>query len=392
MNCNQCRYELSQCLDGRLPSGRRTVVMEHVEHCSDCGTFWNELQAAQQLVLQLPVERVGEQFREQLWERIRAGEGTPDAVFHEPVPIAAKIRYAMTGAAAAAVVLLGVLSLRTNTPQKTPMGPEIVADTSGPGHASGPGQLRPRVHEDRAVPTPASEASFASDDFLRLDRNPLLSSTQRLTTDVVALEAARQLEQRYATVHHALGQLQDRSLDTDVVVGQVLDNANEFESLGGLLLDMSDRGRLVFDPEVGTDLRLAVGLLGQTRLLRRDQASVTEVVGRALQSRRLGNISGMIALRPMDPREERDVLVRLNAQRPEIFPKLFIVFGTDDDLLALGIRNGAFVMDDSCGTSWVAPRSIVEARDNMLRWARSRAGTSGHQLEASPPLQPGRPR
>ena len=47
MNCTTCRYELSQCLDGRLPSGRRTVVMQHAETCEACGQFWAELQAAQ---------------------------------------------------------------------------------------------------------------------------------------------------------------------------------------------------------------------------------------------------------------------------------------------------------------------------------------------------------
>ena len=58
MNCNTCRYELSQCLDGRLPSGRRAVVMQHVDGCEVCSAFWAELQAAQQLTLQLPKERV----------------------------------------------------------------------------------------------------------------------------------------------------------------------------------------------------------------------------------------------------------------------------------------------------------------------------------------------
>jgi len=359
MNCNHCRYELSQCLDGRLPSGRRALVMQHAEQCAECGTFWSELQAAQQLALELPGEHVGEQFREQLWERIRAGEGTPEAVFHEPVPIGAKIRYALTGAAAAAVVLLGVLSLRGDA---EPKSAELVADSAAPN------RLQPRVHDNRPDTPLSGEATFAADDFLRLDRNPLLASTQRLTTDVVALEAARQLEQRYMTVHHALDRLQDRSLDADIGVGQVLENADEFHTFGELLLEMSDRRRLVFvEPEVGTDLRFAVSLLGQTRLLRRDQASVADMVGKALQSRRLGSISGMISLVPMDPREERDVLVRMNAQRPDVFPKLFIVFGTDDDLHHLGIRGGAFAMDDVCGTSWVAPRSLVETG-----WARRR--------------------
>ena len=90
MNCNTCQYELSQCLDGRLPSGRRAVVMQHIASCESCDTFWKELQAAQQLVLRLPREKVSSSFREQLWERIRAGEGTPDAVFGEAVPMLAK--------------------------------------------------------------------------------------------------------------------------------------------------------------------------------------------------------------------------------------------------------------------------------------------------------------
>jgi anti-sigma factor RsiW len=362
MNCNQGRYELSQCLDGRLPSGRRALVMEHVEKCAECGAFWTELQAAQRLVLELPREHVGERFREQLWERIRAGEGTPEAVFHEPIPFAAKVRYALTGAAAAAAVLLVALALRHRDEPKS-RGPEVVAE------AKTQGGLQPRTHFSDVGPT---EATLASDDILRLDRNPLLSSTRRLTTDLVALEAARQLEQRYATVHQALDRLQDRSIAPEIAVDQMVDNADELHSFGELLLEMSDRRRLVFvEPEVGTDLRVAVGLLGQTKVLRRDRNSLTEMVGRALQSRRLSNISGMISVVPfMDPREEREVLARLNILRPEVFPKLFIVFGTDDDLQGVGIRNGTFVMDDSCGASWVAPRSVVEARDNLLRWTQ----------------------
>src|SRR5688572_23870014 len=106
MNCTTCRFELSQCLDGRLPSGRRAIVMQHASECTDCGTFWAELQAAQRLTLQLRRPRVGPDFREALWVRIQAGEGTPDAVFHEPVPLVVKLRYALTGAAAAAAALL----------------------------------------------------------------------------------------------------------------------------------------------------------------------------------------------------------------------------------------------------------------------------------------------
>ncbi|MBX3463672.1 MAG: zf-HC2 domain-containing protein [Planctomycetes bacterium] len=376
MNCNQRRYELSQCLDGRLPSGRRTLVMEHLEQCGDCLAFWTDLQAAQRLVLQLPQERVGAGFREQLWERIHAGEGTPEAVFHEPVPLATKLRYALTGAAAAAAALLAALSLRSD--------PE---PTAAPVASAAP------VAADERVPV--GREMSRRDDVLPLEQHPLLASTQRLTADVVAMEAARQLEQRYATAHRALDRLQKRSSDPEIAVGQLLDNADEFHDLGELLLELQDRRRLVFvEPEVGTDLRVAVGLLGQTSLLRRNQDSVASVVGRALQSRRLGSISGMISLVPMDPREEREVLVRLNWLRPEVFPKLFFVFGTDDELRPLGIRGSAFAMEDACGTSWVAPRSLVEARDNLLLWAHARGEGAGRRVEVQiqlPPT-PGKPR
>lgn len=40
MNCNTCRFELSQCLDGRLASGRRAIVMQHAADCEECAAFW----------------------------------------------------------------------------------------------------------------------------------------------------------------------------------------------------------------------------------------------------------------------------------------------------------------------------------------------------------------
>ena len=106
MSCHTFQHDLSQCLDGRLPSGRRQVVMDHVASCDACSQFWTELQSAQELVLRLPRQRVSRDFREQLFERIETGEGTPSAVFGEPVPLMNKVRYVLTGAAAAAAVLV----------------------------------------------------------------------------------------------------------------------------------------------------------------------------------------------------------------------------------------------------------------------------------------------
>lgn len=370
MNCNQSRYQLSQCLDGRLPSGRRTLVMEHVAQCRECETFWEELQAAQRLVLSLPREEVGESFRDQLWQRIQAGEGTPEAVFHEPVPLAAKVRYALVGAAAAAAVLVAVTLLRNDpAPQHRP---EPIASAD-------PDVVQPQMRE----------AQLAGDGFgdalLRPELDPLFASTQRLTTDLVALEAARQLERHFTTVHSTLGRLQRLEIDPSIGVEQVLDDADDIHTLGDLLLELRDRGRLMFvEPEVGADLQVAVGLLGQTGVLRRDRDRVTTLVGRALESRRLGSISAKISLTPMTAREEREVLARLNHQRPEVFPKLFFVFPAEGDMYARGIRNGLFLMEDACGTSWVAPRTEVEARENMERWMRANGARLEIQVVPAP--------
>src|SRR5262245_29564156 len=134
MNCRTCQYDLSQCLDGRLPSGRRAVVMAHVAECDDCAQFWAELQSMQALVLRLPAQHVNASFREQLFERIQTGEGTPPAVFAQAVPVGAKIRYLLTGAAAAAAVLVAATMLRN--PRSAVVGPQDVASSRSPAEGT----------------------------------------------------------------------------------------------------------------------------------------------------------------------------------------------------------------------------------------------------------------
>lgn len=375
MNCNTCRFELSQCLDGRLPSGRRALVLQHAATCHECGGFWSELQAAQRLTLQLQQPRVGSGFRESLWQRIQAGEGTPAAVFHEPVPLLTKVRYAVTGAAAAAAVLAGALWLQRGDAVEPPL--------AGPH----PGSHAATVAAARPGTPPASEASPWARQALAED--PLFASTQRLTFDLVAVETAKQLEQRYAAATMALRRLDDGAAD-DAVVRQVFENTDEFEAFGELLLDLRDRKRLFFtDAEVGADLRVAVDMLGQSRHARRDVQTVRAIVAPALRSSRLASVSRKISLVPaLDPREELDVLLHLNTRRPEIFPKLFFVLGHDHELRReFGLlRTGpAFVMEDDCGPSWVAPRSEVEARAGRLRILRGQQQDVEVRIELSTP-------
>jgi hypothetical protein len=396
MNCSTCRYELSLCLDGRLPSGRRTLVLQHAEACAACGTFWKELQAAQQLTLRLKKPAVGEDFREQLWARIRAGEGTPDAVFRDAVPMWAKVRYALSGAAAAALLLAGWSWLQPGRLQsgvEAPAERSIVsmadsrggamADGSGRGERSGGvardaangvaatggaanrgtsgGRLEPRA----PAATLAGGASSPSLSQLYFD-DPVFASTQRLTFDLVAKETAKQLDQRYAAASMGLRRL-DRGDDAGAL-RSVLENVDEFHAFGELLLDLEERRRLYFtDQNVGADLRVAVELLGRSQRSERDLRTVRAVIAPALQSNRLAAVSRMISLvPPQSPREDLDVLQHLNLRRPEVFPMLFIVLN-NEPAAANQIVPNAVIAEDECGEILVAPRSAVEGFQQQVR-------------------------
>ncbi|MCB9879330.1 MAG: hypothetical protein H6835_17180 [Planctomycetes bacterium] len=391
MNCNTCRYQLSQCLDGRLPSGQRTAAMQHVERCAECRTFWDDLQAAQQLTMRLKQPHVGADFREQLWARIHAGEGTPEAVFHEPVPIWTKVRYAATGAAAAAAVLLAALWVRGDRGWRDPEVPSHhtqisgietnpEATTVGDGVGGGP---RNGGLVERSRRTNPHEQVFVSD-------MPLPSATRPLTLNLVAVEAARQLEQRYAMASAALRRLDDPDGNQIGAAKQAIEMSDEIRMFGELLLDLRDSQRLAFnDSQVDADLRFAVKLLSQGnadgRLLQdRDDTRLTavqSVVAPALRSDHLGHVVRTIMVPPtINPAEEYDALARLNRRRPEVFPKLFYTFGSIEHGVAIPVPGMTVFLQDVCGPSWVAPRSEVEARDGLLQTLTSR-GTVQIQIE-----------
>ncbi len=355
MNCNTCRYELSQCLDGRLPSGRRAVVMQHADDCAECGVFWAELQAAQRLTLQLPRTRVSADFRDALWDRIKAGEGTPAAVFREPVALVTKVRYALTGAAAAAVVLWGAMWLR-------PDGATSRDEIAGVDRA---GLERPGITA-RQPAIVAGDGPRATESF-----EDMFSATRRLTFDLVAVEAAKQLEQRHATAMLALRNLRSGPADNDLAVNRVFESADELNAFAEVLLDMRDRDRLWFtDQDVEPALRYTVSLLGSSRHVERNLDTVRNLVVPALnRSPRLASISRQIMTPPtVDPREEMDVLANLNRHRPDIFPKLFVIVGNADAMRFGAPRPfGTFRMTDECGTVLVAPISEIEARDQRRR-------------------------
>jgi hypothetical protein len=375
MNCNTCRYELSQCLDGRLPSGRRQTVLAHAEACDPCGRFWEELQSAQRLALSLRPTSVSGDFRDGLWERVQAGEGTPDAVFHEPIPLATKVRYTLSGAAAAAALLIGVSLMQAEpsppatadqvaTAAPAPRAASSVADRAGARSVNTVGaetSLRPR---SGAVDAGITSASLAS--------TPLLSSAQPLTLQVLAREAAHQLEQRYHDATIGMRMMRDPAHNRAAAARRVIDNAHELRAFGELLIDLRDRKRLVFtDSELDRDLSFAVAWLERVpELTEGTPEAVDTYFGPALARPRLANVRENIGLTlTRDPQRELLELKELNSRQPEVFPKLFFVLSDIRDLKReLSAMQQRFApIETTCGPSWVAPRSEVVRHGRLLR-------------------------
>jgi len=379
MNCNTCRYELSQCLDGRLPSGRRAAVLEHAESCPSCGQFWNELQAAQRLTLSLKPTEVSHQFREGLWERIHAGEGTPDAVFQEPVAVWTKVRYALTGAAAAAALLIGVTFLQQEEPQQ-PSETDIAATDGNTLQPRTPDAIAAVNDTNNLQPRNALHTSGST-----LAGNPLFSNARPLTMQVLAREAASQLEQRYHEAAIGMRMMRDPQSNRAAAVRRVIDNANELRDFGELLLELRERRRLfISDVNVDRDLSFAVEWLDRVPELPEHSPEIVETYyGPALSKRRLANVTDHIGLTiAQDPQREQLELKELNTRRPEVFPKLFVVFGNMNDLqgqMTTILPNMTFV-EGNCGPSWVAPRTVVERHDTLLRMS-SKQGQVTFEIE-----------
>lgn len=180
MRCSQAEQLLSMNLDGRLAAGQRRDLSEHLAACGRCQTTERDLRAARELALGLPVQRLRDGFREELWARIRAGEGTPEAVFREEVPTAAKLRYFATGAAAAGLLILAAHWFRPRgevSPQAASQT-GLVANNNGrevaPNAVKPAGKLVPRAQlahapveltEGMQLATPDKLATLVADGY-----------------------------------------------------------------------------------------------------------------------------------------------------------------------------------------------------------------------------------
>ncbi len=183
MNRTRIEQELSLHLDGRLPSGRREKLLAHLAESEDTERLWEEMQSAQELALQLPGHEIGREFHDTLWKRIRSGEGTPEAVFREPVPLTTRLRYVATGAAAAAAAIACLQLLRGDG---TPSSPKAdVAVTQG-----GDDPVRPDTQASYATFAPMAPLNPLT--LARASREGTIEGVQRLRSRIPEIE--RQIE------------------------------------------------------------------------------------------------------------------------------------------------------------------------------------------------------
>ena len=350
MNCRTCQYELSQCLDGRLASGRRALVMDHVAACAQCGEFWRELQAAQALVLRLTRPRVDADFRERLFERIETGEGTPPAVFSEQVPLATKIRYTLTGAAAAAAVLIAATLLRDRTPAERATGSNATVASASTNDARSPAP----PYQPSPYVVPLGPRTGGSTLAAMGTPDPTFGMVRPLTPDLVAVEAAREFERRYLWTR----QLLDHGRSDTATVRTVCSNAADLRDLGRVLVDLLDAKCLSFgDPEVSADLHLVVKLLQDKRLRDGGDDVVRSTIAPALVES--GSLSRLTETLNIAPKFDRDAqqrdLMRMTRSFPEVLDRIFYVQPSEQSAADLDPReiSRTFVFRDACGPVFV---------------------------------------
>jgi hypothetical protein len=336
MNCRTCQYELSQCLDGRVPSGRRALVMQHTDDCGECARFWSDLQKAQELVLRLPSQHISGDFREQLFERIRSGEGTPEAVFREPVPLAVKLRYAVSGALAAAALLVVTSVWRNHDAPRS----DDVAKVEAPTKPS-PGGLQPRVRDIDSVVVP-------------------------LTPNQVAAEATQQMRDSWRSAHHYASLVNSNAA---AQVGQTIEgrelrvHAAELQRIGGVLIDLKDAGHLTFVSPFDHQLPEFLGQLEEaTRSFEAGRNGIDRVARVVLQAGELTSLPQRwqpMARPGQSPEANAEFLQRLFRGREEAFMTLFVALPTDGDLDPI-LRDSVFQLHNECGQTFVVSRRAMQ--------------------------------
>lgn len=225
------------------------------------------MRKAQDMVLSLPAATVSGSFRADLWERIRSGEGAPDLALREPIPFASKVRYVVSGAAAAACMLF-VLHM-----------------------ARGEDAIEPRASEPESVTEVAKAKVDASPSSAYFGVVPI---TPQLAADTCVNTCATIVNQ----VQQGLPAIEDHSLPT--MRGELM-RARE---AAGMLLWMDGDGFVQLDPDTANAFVLLRKIAS-----RAEQAEGPTELRRALEPMRglkLHNLRNVLVRCCIEPKFEQE--------------------------------------------------------------------------------------
>lgn len=107
MNCQHAQKDMQKALDRRLPQSEQRAFQEHILGCKPCRLEFDRYSKLQTWTRELPVHEPSQDFSRKLFERIQSGEGSPENIDLEPVPISRKLRIFTSGAITAAALMLG---------------------------------------------------------------------------------------------------------------------------------------------------------------------------------------------------------------------------------------------------------------------------------------------
>jgi Putative zinc-finger len=107
MTCQQAQRDMQKALDRRLPQIEQRAFQEHILSCQSCRYDFDRYKKLQAWTHELPSSKPASNFSKRLFERIQSGEGSPEGILHQPVPILRKLHIFGSGAVTAAALLLG---------------------------------------------------------------------------------------------------------------------------------------------------------------------------------------------------------------------------------------------------------------------------------------------
>jgi len=312
MNCNHCRLELSEHLDGRLPSGRRGAVLDHLTECASCSDYWEELQTAQEVALSSPAERVSAAFQDGLWDRIRAGEGTPEAIFHEPIPWTAKVRYVATGGAAAAAAILFWFAFQGPDPEAGNVERRAAADASA--ERDGSVSAKASAARERTSSPGADMSETVAFGIEALDKpvKPVAPAT-------VAYEAARGIAVNHDLLSSSMAELPKQP---SARLDDVLSRFQEMQSFGQLLLQLEEQSLVAVPEPARGQLVMTCNL--QPNTLRRSPEKLRQVVS---QTHELAQLPNRVLTRQRFQLSDLEAFMEQMRRQPHLLNQFVFVSG-----------------------------------------------------------------